>query len=659
MPRAATTLAVTLIAAGPGFVAPGPAHALKLKRCAQQGFGCAVLAVPLDHSAAVPGTVRLRVALQSGRRARKRPGVLLALSGGPGQGGVDFARSFALSLEPALDRYRLAVMDQRGTGRSGALNCPEVQTLKALDQIEADAVAACAERIGPRRSFYSTQDSVADIEALRRALGVRKLALMGISYGTYVAQQYARVHPGRVSALILDSVVAGDALDPFLRDSFARLPRVLREQCARGACRGITRDPVADVAMLVTRLGTGPPITGHAYDARGRRRAAAYRSAEELFALLVAGDLNPYLQPALPAAIRAAVRGDPAALLRLRRVAGGPPTKLRDLSFGLNVITGCQDARLPYALSSPLEQRPALVSAAVAALTPAELGPFDAATALRAGYVEDCVRFPVGAAKATSSAPLPDVPALLLGGRLDVRTPLENAREVAKELPRARVVAVPGSGHDELDTDLTGCAQAALRRFVRGRRVGQPCRGLSNAVPPFALPPRSLRDYRRAPGLLGARGRAVSAVLDTVFDAQLSALQALFAGFGGDPRGGGLHGGRFRETEAGTIVLRRYAFVRGLRVTGRLRSDESGGLTGRVRVRGPRGTRTSGVLRLRPDGRVTGRLGGRAVRVRPPRDGRPVASAARAARDARAARAAGAPLPVNRFGSGSRLLARR
>jgi pimeloyl-ACP methyl ester carboxylesterase len=640
MRRARTTLAVTVLGVGVALGAPGPAAALKLERCGQAGFGCATIAVPLDRSGAVPGTVRLRVALQTGRRARSRPRVLVALSGGPGQGGVDFAQTFALSLEPALSRYRLAVIDQRGTGRSGALDCPQVQRLRGLDAIRADQVAACAERIGPRRAFYATQDSVADIEALRQALGVRRIALMGISYGTFVAQQYARVHPERVSALILDSVVAGDALDPFMRDSLARLPRILSEQCARRACRGITRDPVADVAALAARLSAGRPVTGFVYDSRGRRRASAYRGAEELFALLIAGDLNQYLQPALPAAIRAAVRGDPALLLRLRRIADGPPTPLRDLSFGLNVITVCEDAKLPYALTTPLAQRPALAQQAAAALTPAEVAPFDAGTALAAGYVEDCLRFPEAVTRPPSSAPLPDVPALLLGGRLDVRTPLENARDVARELPRAQVVAVPGGGHDELDTDLTGCAQEALRRFVRGRRVGTPCDGgLSNALPPLPLPPRALADFPRAPGVRGDRGRTIAAVLDTVLDAQISAAQVLHAGFRGDPRGGGLHGGSFRETPAGTIILRRYGYMRGLRVTGRLRTAASGELAGRLRVRGPRGS--SGVLRLRADGGVSGRLDGRGVRVRPSRGsaaGRLPLQVARAAGRARRSR---------------------
>ena len=77
---------------------------------------------------------------------------------------------------------------------------------------------------------------------------------MGVSYGTFVAQQYARVFPQRTDKLILDSVVSATGIDGYLLDTYLRMPRVLREQCARGACAGITKDPVGDVAKLVRTL---------------------------------------------------------------------------------------------------------------------------------------------------------------------------------------------------------------------------------------------------------------------------------------------------------------------------------------------------------------------------------------------------------------------
>jgi pimeloyl-ACP methyl ester carboxylesterase len=596
-----------LVAAAPASAQAPPA----LKTCRGQAeFGCATLTVPLDRTGATPGTVPLHYAVQ---RHGPKP-VLVALSGGPGQSSVASASSFAISLGPALRRYRVAVLDQRGTGESGVLDCPNLQRLRSLDAFLPAEVGACAARIGPQRAFYTTADTVLDIDDLRKALGANKIALMGISYGTHVALQYARAFPDHVAALILDSIVGPGGPDPFLLDTYRNLPRVLAEQCAHGACRFATADPVADVAALVRRLNASGPIRGQYFDDRGRRRTTQYANPDELAFLLTAGDLNPFLQAALPAAISAARRGDPMLLMRLRRVGEGAPTKLADLSFGLNAATGCTDTTLPYPLATPLADRPAIAQQALAAIPPAEYAPFDGQTVLRTSYVDDCLQWPGDAVRPPFTGPLPDVRALLLGGRLDTRTPVENALATKRELPHAAVVTLHGSGHDTLDSDVTGCIAHALRRFIARVAVGHPCAGKDNGVAPAPLPPRSINDFRSAPGVGGARGRALFAVLDTATDARLSALQDLFAGL--QVRGGGLRGGSFTGENAfeGRIRLHSYSYVPGLHVTGTLTSSQ-GTLSGTVRVSG----RAHGTLKLDRRGGATGTLGGRAVRYKPKR----------------------------------------
>src|SRR5256885_8145886 len=71
----------------------------------------------------------------------------------------------------------------------------------------AAAVRSCAAAIGPDRRYFATADTVADIEALRAALDVSRLTLDGVSYGSYVAEQFALAHPDRVRRLVPDSVV--------------------------------------------------------------------------------------------------------------------------------------------------------------------------------------------------------------------------------------------------------------------------------------------------------------------------------------------------------------------------------------------------------------------------------------------------------------------
>ncbi len=604
--------AVLIALAATGLAAPtAGAQSRAARPCEDQpDFLCGTLTVPLDRSGRVGGSVRIKFAAQRDFPSRRR--VLVALTGGPGQAGLDAASSFSFSLQPALRRYRLVTLDQRGTGESSVIRCDNVQRLRSLDPIGPRAVEDCAKRVGPKRVAYTTADTVLDLEALRVRLGADKLALMGISYGTHVALQYARAFPGNVDRLILDSIVGPDGSDAFTLDTYRNLPRVLREQCRGTRCRGITADPVADVAAIVQRLITRGPLQGRYFDARGRSRTTRYRTPEELAFLLVAGDLNPFLQAAMPAAFAAAARGDTALLMRLRRIGQGGHTPTKELSFGTNVTSTCLDVPLPYSLTAPLEARPAIAQNALAAVPPASYAPFDPGTILRASYVGDCLRWPQDVPHPPFAGPLPDVPALLLGGRADLRTPIENALQTAAQLPHSSVVALQGSGHDAIDNDITGCVARALDRFIGDRQVGTPCRGRDIAVAPVPQPPRSLRDFRSAPGVGGVRGRVVFAVLDTVGDARMTALQLELAGL--EARDGGLRGGSFTGPADldGRLRVRRYAYLRGLRVTGTLNTDGAD-VTGRVTVRGPRGT--SGALTLTADG-ASGTLGGRAVRYR-------------------------------------------
>ena len=453
-----------------------------------------------------------------------------------------------------------------------------------------------------------------DLESLRKALGATKVAIMGISYGTHVALQYARAFPQNVDRLILDSVVGPGNPDPFSLDSYRNVPKILREQCANNRCRGVTADPVADLASLITGMNANGPLRGSFFDDRGTRRATLYRNPDELFFLLVAGDLNPLMRAALPGAIASARRGDTAELMRLRRIGQGSRTPTADLSFGLFVATNCLDTALPYPLATtPLAARPALAQAALTAVPPAEYAPFDPATVLRSSSADDCSAWPNDVARAPFAGPLPDVPALLLGGRLDMRTPIANARATAALLPHSKVVALPGNGHDAIDSDLTGCIDRAFRRFMDNLQVGDPCRGRDNGFQPLPQPPRSLDDFRSAPGVGGVRGRALFGTLDSVNDAIITATQLEDSQL--PTRGGGLRAGRFRVFDQGSAIkLTRYAYVPGLRLTGTVRADNNGN-TGRLRVEGPKGA--SGSVQITRTG-ATGRLGGRPFRYRAP-----------------------------------------
>lgn len=612
MKRAA--LALVGLALALAAAPPAGAQAAAFTPCpGQDGFICATLPVPLDYTSRVAGTIPLHIAVQ-----RKRtPGgkVLVALTGGPGQSGVDAASSFALSLRPALKRYRLAVLDQRGTGRSGVLNCPELQALTSLTTSFPEDMAACARRLGGKRDYFSTTDTVDDLDRLRQALHVDKLALMGISYGTYVATQYARRYPEHTDRLILDSVVAPNGVDQFERDSFQALPRILREQCARGACRGIARDPFADLTTLVGQLRR-QPLRDLVHDASGGRHLVRL-SQVDMIGVLFAGDLNPFLESRVPGAVASALRGDPQPLLRLRRDAAGAPVALTDLSAGLFAATTCADNRMAFSLQTPLAERQSLLDQALNAVPDQAIAPFDRQAINVASAPEVCLQWPVGNPRPPVTSPLPDVPALIFDGRADLRTPLENGRAVAAQLPHAQVVTIAGTGHDELDSDATGCARRALARFVDGKKVGDPCAGKTNALPLAPIAPTTLAKVPPA-GLAGDRGRVLGAALMTIRDVRTSINEALYAGFA-NLDGGGLRGGRYfvdAASDGGAVIdMKDVAYVPGVRLTGLIHSL-AGRLDGVVELTGPH--RLRGSLRFSRRRGAVGRIGGARVRLARP-----------------------------------------
>src|SRR5207245_5249756 len=109
------------------------------------GFTCSMLTVPLDHSGHVPGTLRLQVA--AGNNTGAARGVLLFLTGGPGQPGVPFVSRISARLAPLFPAYRLAMFDQRGTGQFGAINCPALQ--KAVGSSDITLPPPTAVAAGP------------------------------------------------------------------------------------------------------------------------------------------------------------------------------------------------------------------------------------------------------------------------------------------------------------------------------------------------------------------------------------------------------------------------------------------------------------------------------------------------------------------------------
>ena len=79
--------------------------------------------------------------------------------------------------------------------------------------------------------------------------------------------------------------------------------------------------------------------------------------------------------------------------------------------------------------------------------------------------------WPLTGGPEVSTAPLPDVPTLILSGADDLRTPTANARAVAAQIPDASLLVVPNTGHSVLGADPTPCAHNALQALFENKPV--------------------------------------------------------------------------------------------------------------------------------------------------------------------------------------------
>ena len=182
---------------------------------------CAVLIVPRRYEDPQGATLRLAVAIIRSTSPNPRRDAIVFNQGGPGGSTIDYF-SQVLFDSPLRAERDLVLFDQRGTLYSEpALMCPEFldETLKVLDKDLSDeeenrlfrqAADACRDRLvreGIDLSAFNSLENAHDIESLRQALGLEKINLYGVSYGTLLALHTLREHPEGLRSLILDAVV--------------------------------------------------------------------------------------------------------------------------------------------------------------------------------------------------------------------------------------------------------------------------------------------------------------------------------------------------------------------------------------------------------------------------------------------------------------------
>lgn len=461
--------------------------------CSASAFTCVTLDMPLDHDAPVSeGSPTMPVLFGVLPASGLRKGTLVVAVGGPGSSGLALADAYVDAWDRRIrQRFDIVFFDQRGTGLSRGIQCPQAaaayfaadtalydrrantpaQLAALLDAARAFA-SDCAAQTGAADAlpFLSTRQAVEDLERFRQIIGADRLWLYGESYGTQFAQTYATRYPAQTAGLVLDGAVDLTllALD-YAAESALAFEDVLRQTlaaCAADAlCAGdMAGDPAAAYDRLLASVARGPvvfqfPLSTGELTARALSRSdvdtavASYLSAPDARLLVLR-------------AIAAGAQGDFVPLARLLYSALG----LDADSLAVEAGSGYSDAAY-YAVTcldhadgegeSPAARAAAWLNAGQDVLT--------RAPRLGALFYSDlpCAFWPAVGRRDPRPGPFtaPGIPTLVLAATADPLTPLANGERVFRRLEDGYFIATRGGAHVMFGRG-NRCVDNAVARFL-------------------------------------------------------------------------------------------------------------------------------------------------------------------------------------------------
>jgi pimeloyl-ACP methyl ester carboxylesterase len=408
---------------------------------------CGFLTVPLDY--AKPSGAKIQLAVSRVRHTTTDPakyqGVMLVNPGGPGGSGYALSTIGGLVPDRAGGAYDWIGFDPRGVGASKpALTCdnkyegyrrpayvPVTRKLEQTWRIRAKAYAqACAKAGGALLDHLRTTDTVQDMESIRAALGAQKISFYGFSYGTYLGQVYATLHPDRVHRMVLDGVVDpsrvwyASNLDQDV--AFERNMKIYFGWLARYDSVYHLGRSAAAVEKLF--YATQQKLV--------REPAGGVIGPDELTDMFLQAGYYVFGWQEVAAAFSGWVNDHNAALLKRLYDTNNPQTAAADNGYSIYLAVQCTDVRWPLSWRTWKTDNWRVH----------KIAPFE--TWGNAWYNAPCLDW-----AGTPGRPVPvdggkAPPALLLSETLDAATPFSGSLEVRKRFPRSALIeGVDGTTH--------------------------------------------------------------------------------------------------------------------------------------------------------------------------------------------------------------------
>ena len=437
---------------------------------------CATLAVPENHDNPEGRRIDLAIAWIPAK-GEAEPDPIVMIAGGPGQSALESYPMVHAAFADARRSRHVLLVDARGTGGSHPLKCANREGDSAVmdeDDASPEAARAFAERCRDELAktsdlrYYTTSDHVRDLERVRATLAAPQFNLVGVSYGTRVAQQYAARYPAHTRTLTLDSVVPNTLAlgQEHARNLEAALKLQFAQCIADAACKRNLGDPSRQLAAVRARLKAGDLAAVRYRDPTTGEWRSEVPEFGHLAVLLRLYAYQPQAAAMLPLLLHDASQGHYENLLAQSRMIYANVSDAIMHGMQLSVLCTEDDAELH-------------VDAA------------DADSVIGSDFIAvakaQCAAWPKGARAQGFRKPLAGaLPVLALSGEFDPVTPPRYADEVIKPLPNGRHLVLPGQGHSVLGI---GCMPKLFAQFVEtadAKLLDAACLKRLKPTPPFA-----------------------------------------------------------------------------------------------------------------------------------------------------------------------------
>ena len=444
--RGAILLPLLLVFLFAALTAPMPAAgqtveeiAFELERDSTVQAELWTISVPENRSDAASRQIDLRF-LRLKSRAERPGAPVIYLAGGPGGSGIRAGRGKRWDLfERVREHADVILLDQRGTGQSD-----DVPRCESSVRVPADSATTRERTVRLHRTAlrecqvfwraqgvdlhgYTTAESAADVEAVRRALGAERVDLLGISYGTHLAMAVAKAYPESVGRMVL---VSAEGLDdtvkrPVRHDRF--LSRLQSTIDADPEARETYPDIRAMMKAVLDAIEATPPTL----NVRKRDGSVFQRTLGRFEAQVITGYMmgDPGRASYMLHAYRQAASGDYSGFERLLQWFAEPVIEMNGMAVAMDLASGVSAERMQKVMA---EADTAVVGDALNFPMPhlaGEIAGLDLGSAFRDPL-------------------LSDHSTLLVSGTLDGRTFPEAHAEIAQSLPQSVTLTVEHAGHN-------------------------------------------------------------------------------------------------------------------------------------------------------------------------------------------------------------------